>query len=362
MSGNSGNLDLLRACAVLSVYLEHLLSVNGIRHVGPIGISDVSQAGVLIFFVHTTLVLMLSMERMETANWSIAVPFYVRRAFRIYPLSIFTVIFVVLFSVPRMPLIDYVWVGWRSFASNLALAQNLTHSPFVLGPLWSLPLEVQMYIFLPPLFLLVTRFRGWWVPFALWCGAVGTALLQLHFHTRSWMALGLFAPCFLGGIIAFVLQQRRSLNLAFWGWPLVIAAAFAIRLIGFKSGWIACLLLGVAIPQFREIGHQGLRTISGWSAKYSYGIYLSHIIIFWYCFVVLQNSAVVTRIGACLVLSVVCPVVLYHGIEKPLINVGVHLARRIGQPRGKAGTYTLSPAQPESQLGADLNYPEAPAP
>ena len=334
MSGNSGNLDLLRACAVLSVYFGHLLRANHIDNIGPINIHNFAQTGVLIFFVHTSLVLMLSMKRMGGGERKLATAFYVRRLFRIYPLSMVAVIFVVIFHVPRFFLIlRYDWLGWPAFLSNLALTQNLTLSPNFLLPLWSLPLEVQMYLLLPPLFFLLKRYPGRGVPFALWCAGVFIASLQIHFHISERLELGAYVPFFLGGIVAFALSGYKTLGLPFWGWPVVIAAAYAIRQGGFRPGWFACLLLGVAAPQFKELTHKGLRTVAGWVARYSYGIYLSHIIIFWYVLEVLAHANLIFRIGVCAVLSVACPILLYHFVEKPMINRGVRLANWVGARR-----------------------------
>jgi len=60
VSRNSANLDVLRAIAVLMVFFYHLLEYGYFseRRVNRLG-----QFGVLIFFVHTSLVLMMSMER-----------------------------------------------------------------------------------------------------------------------------------------------------------------------------------------------------------------------------------------------------------------------------------------------------------
>ena len=46
----------------------------------------------LLFFVHTSLVLMYSMQRSPLRGGALFRDFYIRRFFRIYPLSILTVL------------------------------------------------------------------------------------------------------------------------------------------------------------------------------------------------------------------------------------------------------------------------------
>lgn len=98
---DSANLDCLRAYAVLFVYVGHLLQtlrVDGTTH--RVTIFDVAQTGVLIFFVHTSLVLLLSLERLDVTGWRLFAVFYTRRLFRIYPLSMLTVAAMVAFRIP----------------------------------------------------------------------------------------------------------------------------------------------------------------------------------------------------------------------------------------------------------------------
>jgi peptidoglycan/LPS O-acetylase OafA/YrhL len=112
---DSPNLDLLRTCAVSFVVLAHVQDfVPGWGwgfNVHPLG-----RIGIALFFVHTTLVLMMSLER----HGSAAGPFLVRQFFRIYPLSVFMVLLMALLA----------WLGSRpidlaGMASNLLLVQNL---------------------------------------------------------------------------------------------------------------------------------------------------------------------------------------------------------------------------------------------
>ena len=125
----SANLDLLRAVAVLLVLVQHcfnrlVLPKGTVSAFPPIG-----TFGVFLFFVHTCLVLMHSMERSRLDGVPLALNFYVRRIFRIYPLSILAVLTAValhLDSVNGVPGLSHVdGVTGGRIVSNLLLVQNL---------------------------------------------------------------------------------------------------------------------------------------------------------------------------------------------------------------------------------------------
>src|SRR5271163_66338 len=78
-TGELANLDLLRAVAVGLVFVFHLALTMGY-----VGLGDPALCGVLLFFVHTALVLMMSMERLGLSGRSLYTTFFVRRIFRIY--------------------------------------------------------------------------------------------------------------------------------------------------------------------------------------------------------------------------------------------------------------------------------------
>src|SRR5258708_1062561 len=87
----SSNLDLLRAIAVLLVLTQHLLPHLHFDHLDWMLSRSLGLFGVFLFFVHTSLVLMYSMERSSLTGWQLCKNFAVRRFFRIYPLSILAV-------------------------------------------------------------------------------------------------------------------------------------------------------------------------------------------------------------------------------------------------------------------------------
>ena len=221
----SANLDLLRAIAVMSVFFAHFVEVFHNRSFGSLG-----RFGVIIFFVHTSFVLMASLQRLEKtaeSDTALTVAFWIRRFFRIYPLAVLFVVLVPLFHIPASPQKIYMWIGMKGFLSNLALAQNLTYSNDILGPLWSLPLEVQMYIILPFAYFAI-RGNKHYRSLALW---VLSVLLALTLPRISWrLNMFLYAPCFTSGIVAYDLirSKRWTWKLPAWVWPIGIFAVIAL--------------------------------------------------------------------------------------------------------------------------------------
>jgi len=329
MSKNSANLDVLRATAVLMVFCHHLLEYG---YFSERPVSGLGQFGVLIFFVHTSLVLMMSIERNRgTVN------FYIRRVFRIYPLSILVVGLVAVMHIPSNPAREYVSLGTYNLLSNFALTMNLTHSPMALAPLWSLPIEVQMYVFLPLLFLLTRTAHPFRNLMVTWAALVPLAYYQ-PLMTGPHNVLR-FAPCFVPGIIAYALLGRWKPKLPWFCWPVFVLAAYAAYQLfdphGF--GWAECLALGLGVPFFREVQVPLVRHVAAAIAKYSYGIYLFHLIAIYYCFDWMTGPTWL-KIVASLAITGVAAALSYHLLEEPLIEYG----RRLG--------HALAPGEPKKAV------------
>src|SRR4051794_27430943 len=103
----SANLDILRSMAVGLVFSSHFVSTigNGANSTPwEPAIAGLGTFGVLMFFIHTRRVLMMSLERLERSDVShVTWSFYVRRVFRIYPASILTVLLISLLEIPALP-------------------------------------------------------------------------------------------------------------------------------------------------------------------------------------------------------------------------------------------------------------------
>jgi len=319
---DSANLDVLRSIAVLMVLFDHLCRHFHHDRVLGLGVVDWGTFGVLLFFVHTSLVLMSSMQRSSLRGIDLVKNFYIRRFFRIYPLSILAVLTAVglhlhaagrgLAFGPRPQALEFI--------SNLFLIQNLTYSDSIIGPLWSLPIEVQMYLILPAFFL--WRKRSVWALIMLWAIFGFLGHWPQVIPALGWFTLLLYVPNFLPGIMAFTLRRRPVFPSWLWGFFVLLLGVAYCLLPGRRMGGFLCLLLGLAIPLFREIQFSPLKVSGKWIATYSYGIYLAHSFCIW-CGLTVFHSWVLFWI-----LMTTTPVLLYHGLEQPAIRLGIRLANR----------------------------------
>jgi peptidoglycan/LPS O-acetylase OafA/YrhL len=344
-AGIERNLDILRSFAVLLVFASHLeIAIhNGqLNYDNPfvwrINAFTLGRTGVLLFFVHTSLVLMLSMGRMVNTGWGLVWRFYIRRLFRLYPLSIVCIVLISVFSIPKNLFGDpFVW-NWRVFVSNLLLIQNLTGDTSLENPLWSLPYEVQMYLALPFVFLIL-RTRRVGVLAALMFAAV----------LLGWrVPLLEFAPCFMAGVCAFVLLRHRKVVFPWWIWPAFLVCAlsafclFDPSRITARKSWTFCTMVGLAVPFFQECLSPAIVRVPKMIARYSYGIYLCHQPLMWIFFRKVTWPAEVRYPLFALSVTVV-PVLAYHLLEKPLIGAGVGLTRK-GQKKLIAAVGRVQPS------------------
>lgn len=342
---DSRNLDFLRSVAVLLVLVDHLFMAAGLAIRFPT-VYDMGRLGVLLFFVHTSMVLMLSLERAEKRNGGhLFRSFYIRRAFRIYPLTIACVLLVCAFRVPQTIGAAPTTRGLSQIFANLLLVQNIVGQPNVIGPLWSLPLEVQMYVALPFLFVFARRHSAAAL-LALGCAAV---LIGLTFDRLLTMhvILGLgrldileFTPCFVAGVMCYRLSKNRTPAVSSWLWPVAVVAIVTIYLswqtvfpnttdrYPAYRGWVVCWILGVLIPQFREVRCRWLRTASYYVAKYSYGIYLGQVPALWIGSTFWPQMAGGLRWIVSVLLLGCIAVAGYHAIELPGILLGKLAADR----------------------------------
>jgi peptidoglycan/LPS O-acetylase OafA/YrhL len=175
------------------------------------------QAGVLAFFVYTSLVLMSSIERLAAPR---------------------DVVFVLVVRIgSEVPVAQKtqpsVAPGAIGLLSNLLLVQNLTGSSTIIRVLWSLPIEVQMYVVLP-LCYVVARYRPHLLPLLFALGIAGAYLRSADIVRRLWRFDRLFYfPCCLSGVLAYAIlrRQRPGRRLPSGIWPLVLPLVIGVSAI-----------------------------------------------------------------------------------------------------------------------------------
>jgi peptidoglycan/LPS O-acetylase OafA/YrhL len=322
------NLDLLRAIAVLIVLGAHLGARFGIRS------GSLAHYGVLIFFLHTSLVLMMSMERSGLRGRKLFLNFYIRRFFRIYPLSIVCVLAVVAFKVPVESFLSFHPFETSTVWSNLGLVMNLTGAPVVLAPLWSLPYEIDMYLVLPLFYLLVSRKQVTGIVY------LGSVILAASYWLYKYPPIDflLYLPCFISGVVAYLGLKRVCPRYSGWYWIACIFGTAAIYMALHRislsiavpdqlSRWLVTGALGFVLPLFRQLPAMKWAHLT---AKYSYGIYLFHMIAIWCGFTVLASYPLVLRIGVFVAMMFAIPVMMFAILEEPFIQVGKKLVDRLG--------------------------------
>lgn len=334
-----GNLDVLRAFAVLAVAGSHLYrSVVGISHFPPF-IDNFGVGGVLFFFVHTSLVLLLSMQRTRSNHLTLG--FYIRRAFRIYPLCWTCIALVLVTGLTDVSHSVIVHMGWRGIVANLALVQNIIRYPNVEMPLWSLPWEVQMYLLLPAFYFLLRTYKQSFLPIAMWIGATALAVAFTTLNVPRAFHGTIFPPMFIGGMIAYRLLGRVRARFPAFLWPVAILILMFARCLLLQGilldtprnaavNAVTCLLLGLGIPLFKEVQFNWLHYASHQLAKYSYGIYLLHVPSLAFIFTYLSFLPLPLKVAAFILITGIASAITFHLVEDPLIQVGRSIAKKIG--------------------------------
>jgi peptidoglycan/LPS O-acetylase OafA/YrhL len=349
LRGPSPNLDLLRSVAVLLVLADHVSGTFGVaqRHKA---LFNAGGLGVLLFFVHTSCVLMMSLERMKFEGWRMYVAFYIRRLFRIYPLSTAVIAVVLIAGIPEASWYSgFEMPNKAAIVFNFLLVGNLTYTRPVQGPLWSLPYEVEMYAVLPFLFTLFRRDHSVKKLVFVWAGSVALALAQVKLAQIPGLGAGRlslagYAPCFVAGVVAYFLSiGTQTPKAPSWFWPCVLGAA-SVGYFGIMDSkpngdvaawlpiWIVCIFVGLTVPFCAEQTNQAVNTLSHLIAKYSYGLYLGQVPVLWFAFGRLRDASPWLQWAVFLTLIVLVPIASFHLIEDPFVKIGLKLSEAVKIP------------------------------
>ena len=335
--------------AVGCVVLDHAAGLWGDRFPW-VPLRTIGHLGVAIFFVHTSLVLMASLARLEGAGLPfglLASRFYVRRAFRIYPLAIAVIVLVGLLNLPDTaghlsnPRPSVVPTT-REWIANLALVQNQFRDVrLMISVLWTLPVELQMYLLLPFLYLVARR--GPTAAAAALAVSVPLGVLPtIDAIPGAWRLQAIrFAPCFVSGVLAYALCSEGAARRRWTAGVAILAsigllAIFALVRPSFDYAtrwWAMAVPLALLLPRLPDLPESRLTRAAASIARYSYGIYLLHVPLLILCFERMPGLPLWLRwAGFAAALAGMCWL-SYRYIEAPGIALGVRLAQRLGAPR-----------------------------
>lgn len=334
------NLDFLRAFAIVLVVLDHVLLSLGVEQVHGFGTGLMGIFGVYLFFVHTSLVLMWSLERRPNV-----LDFYIRRAFRIYPLAI-VVTLVAAFTHAAVGgfFATTPWTG-TSLLVNLALMTDIVRpSGRIVGVTWSLGPEVLMYLLLPALFFYARAMRRVWPILVLWLVVV--AYDHHNFPIEQANSFAVLIPDFLAGVVAYVGFMKRPPVLPGWTFPaaLLLLWGVYVSLRSLRGDWPICLATALLLPYFRQMAAGWWTRAAHQIAEHSYAIYLLH------SFGLLLGVHLLPRLERWQQLLVffafTAPMawLSYRVVERPMIVFGARVAAKLASERYQQPKETLEPA------------------
>jgi peptidoglycan/LPS O-acetylase OafA/YrhL len=337
-------LDGLRGLAVLVVVLYHChtrLEGTWVHYASLWGWVGVNLFFTLSGFLITSILIEARDKPHYFRN------FYARRALRIWP--VYFLLLIVCYTVPEWFLGDTLanQTHWKTLVAYALFVQNLRHTalPGTLGPTWSLAIEEQYYFVWAP----VVRFaRGrWlrWLMLALLCAMLVVSplvrFLQPHWLTGTHTVIHL--DCIAAGSLLALALYRFPLERRVWLWTglgaIVLGFLATATIAGgtsFLDSALALCFVGVVLMAVAGTGARNplagvlRRGPLAYYGKISYGLYMTHILVFVYFGSfdarlddahhpgIFGNLAIVTLR---LIASTVVATALWYGFESQILKL-----------------------------------------
>jgi peptidoglycan/LPS O-acetylase OafA/YrhL len=328
--------DALRGIAALLVVLDHVgKQVSPDFRALTTHVVDVGQLGVVVFFLCSGFVIPAALER----DAAIRV-FWVKRFFRLYPLFWLSLIAAGVFAYTGIA--ENGHLGTRDWVANVSMVPGAFQSQVALPVYWTLAYEMIFYVFATVLVLarlshlsvevaLMTsgacallaisyplpvgaQFNGaaFWIT-TLLVGAVLYRWFVGQVGRRATVACVVAAP--VAGVLLLVTglygKPRPSGIGVSHFWPLVTAWV----------GAYVVFLIALAMRKRRMVGLAALGAIS-------YSLYVLHPLVL---VAIPLPSAPLLAVLIGLLASVAVSAVTYRYIERPAIDMGRRVARRMNR-------------------------------
>ncbi len=363
-------IDALRGIACVAVFTNHI--GNSYCHIrgGPmpamaVTLLDTLARGVQLFYVISAFTLFHSYAARRRVDTRPVLFFAIRRVFRIAPLFIAALILYTLTSHyafheawPTMPDLLVHGLFLHGFSPN--------YISTIIGPGWSVGVEMAFYLTVPLLFLLIRTLNasGWFFVATVLAARLAYQLvhpLNLGPDEPRWQQFLFFwlpnqLPAFAAGIVLYFISQwvdhqpsslpearRRTGRLLMACFLLLTAALCAstgLRILdSYVSFGLSFVILALAL-RFHP-SRLWVNRFTVFLGSISYGIYLLHALVIRFCdgllgsdkptllfnFLWLWVMAIGLTIGASLV--------TYHLIELPGQKLGKRLIERLSRSASK---------------------------
>ena len=358
-SGRIHEFEALRGVLAVWVMVGHVVKHSGYMPEDLRGLSLLANPGlpVDVFIILSGFVIFSLLDHKHEGYW----PFIIRRFFRLFPLFLTVLVVSALFVFPIL-----TWDAafpWKSdflrgvadihkssadylaqhFLVHLTMLHGLVpHSllPFsqygIVGQAWSISVEWQFYLVAPLLFYLLKH-----RPMALGLLVLGLMV----WHSRYWLGEG-FAlnqgQFFLIGIVSYYLYR----NLAGSGPQLFLGACAAIAILFWTSLrpvslsiWVVALAAAMHAKAGGKNPFSYLASLAmpQWLGRISYSVYLWHALVI-LCLSrailtsqpgISQSRYMLLLMASTLVVSLALSALSFRLIERPGMDAGRHLAKKL---------------------------------
>lgn len=332
MTHRSGNFDLMRLLAAWTVLWSHQHTLNGYTEPGIPIAGVVGTIGVIAFFAISGYLNAQSLYRSRSA-----VSFLTNRAFRIFPALVVCVVFCIVLGafVTTHDLRSYLapqdgmlsrnsplMYLWRNSTLLLGLRFELpgvfeanAYPKVVNGSLWTLPLEVRLYLILA-VFAFCCRYKPVLSTVILSAGLAGLLLSGFVWPLGPILQnqyLATYGAVFAAGVVLALLQAQLGLIPA-------LAALSLLSVCFFIQGSLSLGLSLAVVVGCIVLNNVSLPSWLSPKLDISYGSYL-------YAFPVQQLTAnwsdsFWVRLFICFLLSTLLGYLSAKFIEQPAIRMG----------------------------------------
>lgn len=160
---------------------------------------------------------------------------------------------------------------------------------------------------------------------------VDYCISTFHPHGDGLATFLVSIPYFLAGVIAYILFAKVKPRIPWFGIPILVAVLLCCFMPrpSWAGGWLLTLIVGLLLPQFKQVQARWITLTSHSIAKYSYGVYLTHPISILIGVNLMHGYNLALRLLSLLLSLAIMSVAAHHLVEQPMIRLGARLASRM---------------------------------